>query len=199
MSKLKLDIDGLEDDFFAGSRMLGLMCQLKNYRFCWLLNARLRFDFRLSTDHEVQLKKKGRNYFFQVYGFYETGNELQHYVYQNQFEGEYLLPEFKHFDFRLSTDHEVQLKKKGRYYFFQVYEFYETGNELQHFIYQNQFEGEYLLPEFKHFDFLWLMQATIIPEDYFRNLQQSIKEINEIQLITELVQEKIKHKANLIL
>jgi len=80
-----------------------------------------------------------------------------------------------------------------------VYQFYETGNELQHFIYQNQFEGEYLLPEFKHFDFLWLMQATIIPEDYFRNLQQSIKEINEIQLITELVQEKIKHKANLIL
>ena len=145
MSKLKLDIDGLEDDFFAGSRMLGLMCQLKNYRFCWMLNARL------------------------------------------------------HFDFRLSTDHEVQLKKKGRHYFFQVYQFYETGNELQHFIYQNQFEGEYLLPEFKHFDFLWLMQATIIPEDYFRNLQQSIKEINEIQLITELVQEKIKHKANLIL
>jgi hypothetical protein len=145
MSKLKLDIDGIEDDFFAGSRILGLMCQLKNYRFCWLLNARLRFDFRLSTDHEVQLKKKGRNYFFQVYGFYETGNELQHYVYQNRFE------------------------------------------------------GEYLLPEFKHFDFLWLIQATIIPDDYFRDLQQNLKEINEIQLIAELTQEKIKHKANLIL
>ena len=145
MSKFKLDIDGIEDDFFTGSRILGVMCQLKNYRFCWMINAYLNFDFRLNADHEVQLRKKGRNYFFQVYQFYETGNEWQHYIYQNQFE------------------------------------------------------GEYLLPEFKHFDFLWLMQATIIPEDYFRNLQQSIKEINEIQLITELVQEKIKHKANLIL
>ena len=145
MSKFKLDIDGIEDDFFTGSRILGVMCQLKNYRFCWMVNAYLNFDFRLNADHEVQLRKKGRNYFFQVYQFYETGNEWQHYIYQNQFE------------------------------------------------------GEYLLPEFKHFDFLWLMQATIIPEDYFRNLQQSIKEINEIQLITELVQEKIKHKANLIL
>jgi len=145
MSKLKLDIDGIEEDFFSGTRILGIMCQLKNYRFCWMLNARLPFDFRLNTDFEVQLKKKGRNYFFQVYQFYETGNELQHYIYQNQFE------------------------------------------------------GEYLLPEFKHFDFLWLIKAAIIPDDDFINLQRNLKEINEIQLVTELIQEKIKNKANLIL
>ena len=103
------------------------------------------------------------------------------------------------FDFRLNADHEVQLRKKGRNYFFQVYQFYETGNEWQHYIYQNQFEGEYLLPEFKHFDFLWMVQATIIPEGDFISLQQNLKEINEVQLVTELIHEKIKHKANLIL
>ena len=145
MSKLTLNIDGIEDDFFTGSRILGIMCQLKNYRFCWVVNVHLNFDFRLNADHEVQLRKKGRNYFFQVYQFYETGNEWQHYIYENQFE------------------------------------------------------GEYLLPEFKHFDFLWLLQAVIIPDDYFRSLQQSLKEMNEIQLIAELIPEKIKHKANLIL
>ena len=145
MSKLTLNIDGIEDDFFTGSRILGIMCQLKNYRFCWMINAYLNFDFRLNADHEVQLRKKGRNYFFQVYQFYETGNEWQHYIYQNQFE------------------------------------------------------GEYLLPEFKHFDFLWLVNATVISEGDFISLQQNLKEINEVQLVTELMQEKIKHKANLIL
>ncbi len=145
MSKLKLDINGIEDGFFTGTRLLGIMCQLKNYRFCWQVNAQLSFDFRLNADIEVQLKKKNRNYFFQVYQFCETDCETEHYIYHNQFE------------------------------------------------------GEYLLPEFKHFDFLWLIKADIIPEEKFINLQESIKKINSVQLVTELMQEKIKNKGNLIL
>ena len=145
MAKLKLNIDGIEDDFFAGSRLLGIMSQLKNYRFCWLINAHLNFGFRLSADAEVQLKKKERNYFFQVY------------------------------------------------------QFCETDCETQHFIYHNQFQGEYLLPEFKHFDFLWLIKADMINQEDFIKLQQDLKKINGVQLVTELTHEKIKHKENLIL
>lgn len=145
MQKLKLDIDALENDFFTGSRLLGIMSQLKNYRFCWLVNAQLNFDFRLNTDAEVQVKKRGRNYFFEVYTFFETNGEILHYIYHNQFE------------------------------------------------------GEYLLPEFKHFDFLWLVKAAIIPEDNFIKLQQELKKINDVQLVTELTHEKIKNKGNLIL
>jgi hypothetical protein len=144
MAKLKLNIDEIEENFFAGTRLLGIMSQLKNYRFCWLINSILSFDFRLNTEVEIQLKKKGRNYFFDVYSFCET-------------------------------DHE-----------------------LEHFIYNNQFEGEYLLPEFKHFDFLWLIRADFIPEEGFAMLQQNLKKINGIQLVTELTREKIKNKENLI-
>jgi len=145
MAKLKLNIDGIEDNFFTGTRLLGIMSQLKNYRFCWQVNAQLKYDFRLNTDVEIQLKKKGRNYFFSVYQFCET-------------------------DF-----------------------------EMEHFIYHNQCEGEYLLPEYKHFDFLWLIKADIIPEDDFSNLQQKLKLIPGVQLVTELTTEKIRHKENLIL
>ena len=145
MAKLILNIDAIEDDFFTGTRLLGIMSQLKNYRFCWLVNAQLNYDFRLDADTEIQLKKKGRNYFFQVYQYSETGCEMEHYIYHNQFE------------------------------------------------------GEYLLPEFKHFDFLWLVKADIIPEDEFIDLQQNLKSINGIQLVTELTAEKIKNKGNLIL
>ena len=144
MAKLVLNIDGIEDDFFTGARLLGIMSQLKNYRFCWLVNSCLNYDFRLSTDVEIQLKKKGRNYFFEVYQFCEADCETEHYIYHNQFE------------------------------------------------------GEYLLPELKHFDFLWLVKAEIIPEDNFISLQQNLKNINGIQLVTELKQEKIKHKEHLI-
>ena len=145
MAKLKLNIDDIEDDFFTGSRLLGIISQLKNYRFCWQVNAQLKYDFRLNADAEVQLKKKERNYFFQVYQFCEADCETEHYIYHNQFE------------------------------------------------------GEYLLPEFKHFDFLWLVKADIIPEEDFIDLQQNLKTIPGVQLVTELTKEKIRHKENLIL
>jgi len=69
---------------------------------------------------------------------------------------------------------------------------------MEHYIYHNQFEGEYLLPEFKHFDFLWLVKADLIPEENFMDLQENLKNINGIQLVTELKQEKIKNKGHLI-
>ena len=144
MAKLILNIDGIEDNFFTGARLLGIMSQLKNYRFCWLINANLNFDFRLNADIEIQLKKKGRNYFFEVYQYCDTDCETEHYIYHNQFE------------------------------------------------------GEYLLPEFKHFDFLWLVRADVFNEENFILLQQNLKKINSIQLVTELTQEKIRHKSNLI-
>ncbi len=145
MAKLVLNIDAIEDNFFTGTRLLGVMSQLKNYRFCWLINSQLKYDFRLNAEAEIQLKKKGRNYFFQVYQFCETDCEMEHYIYHNQFE------------------------------------------------------GEYLLPEFKHFDFLWLLKADIINEDDFISLQKKIKTISEVQLVTELTPDKIKSKGNLIL
>ena len=145
MARLVLNVDGIEDDFFSGARLLGIMSQLKNYRFCWLVNAQLTYDFRLNPDVEIQVKKKSRNYFFQVYQFSEPDCEMVHYIYHNQFE------------------------------------------------------GEYLLPEFKHFDFLWLVKADIIPEEDFISLQQDLKNINGVQLVTELTHEKIRNKGNLIL
>jgi len=78
---LILNTDGIEDNFFSGVRLLGIMSQLKNYRFCWLVNACLKYDFRLKTDVEIQVKKKNRNYFFQVYHFCETDCEMEHYIY----------------------------------------------------------------------------------------------------------------------
>ena len=144
MNKLKLNTDGIEEDFFTGTYLLGIMSLTKNYRFIWEVNSYTGFDLRLNADVEIQLKKKGRTYYFQVY------------------------------------------------------QFYQTECELEHLVYFNQFEGEYLLPEFKHLDFLWLLRGNMVNEDDVLNVQTKIKAIEGTQLIAELTPEKIKHKGNLI-
>lgn len=142
--KLVLDPKELTDDFFEDTRLLGIMAPVKDYLFCWQLNNLLGVDFRIN-------------------------NEI-----------------------------EIQLTKKQRHYFFAVYEFPEPHTSLIHYLYNNQFDGEYLLPEFKHLDFLWLLKGDIVTEQALQQLIESIRTIKGVQLVTELTNEKIKNKEHLI-
>lgn len=142
--KLKLNIDELTDDFFVDTRLFGIMVPVKSYRFCWMLNNTLGYNFRLNTELEIHLQKKSRHYFFPVY------------------------------------------------------EHMEPGNFICHYIYHNHYDGEYLLPEFRHMDFLWLIKGDEISDDACQVLIQSVKKINSIQMIAELTNEQIKNKGNLV-
>ena len=143
-TKLLLNTKELTDDFFEHSRLLGIMAPIKDYQFCWWLNSSMGLDFRINNDIEIQLTKLKRNYFFSVY------------------------------------------------------EFCEPTGSLSHFIYNNQFDGEYLLPEFKHLDFLWLMKGDDVQDESLQQTINSIRAINKVQLVVELTNEKIKNKENLI-
>lgn len=142
--KLKLDLDELAQDFFEDSRLLGIVAPMKDYRFSWLLNHKLRLDFRVKNDIEIQLTKKGRQYFFAVY------------------------------------------------------EYREPNGSLTHYLYNNQFDGEYLLPEFRHLDFLWLMKGDLPSDELLNELSASLKSITGVQLVMELTNEKIRNKGHLI-
>ena len=142
--KLKLDIQDMTNEFFEDSRLLGIVNPIKDYQFCRQLNRQLRFDFRINNQIEIQLKKKQRRYFFSVY------------------------------------------------------EFSETHCSLNHYLYNNQFDGEYLLPEFRHLDFLWLLKGDEVDNPFLNDLMQAIKSITGVQLVMELAHDKIKHKAHLI-
>src|SRR6476469_103616 len=130
--KLVLDTKDLTDGFFEGTKLLGIMAPIKDYQFCWQLNNRLGIDFRINNELEIQVSKKHRNYFFAVY------------------------------------------------------EYSEQATCLVHYLYNNQFDGEYLLPEFKHLDFLWLLKGDIVCDERLHELIQSIKTISGVQLVTEL-------------
>jgi hypothetical protein len=142
--KLKLDIDDLADDFFEGTRLMGIVAPLKSYQFCWHLNQLLRFDFRINNDLEIQLIKKQRKYYFSVF------------------------------------------------------EYREPACSLVHYLYNNQFDGEYLLPEFRHLDYLWLLKGDTVGNDLLQNLMSSVKTVGVVQLVVELTNEKIRNKGHLI-
>ena len=142
--KLTIDNSVLAEDFFSDAKILGIVAPLKDYRFCWLLNQCLGCDFRLNSDIEIQLARKNRQYFFSVY------------------------------------------------------EYGEAGTSIFHYIYNNQFEGEYLLPEFRHLDFLWLLKGDNVQDNHLLYLQQSIRNIQGVQLVTRLEKEKIRNKTHLV-
>ena|SRR4051812_1315753 len=142
--KLKIDNETLAQEFFEDSLLLGIVAPIKDYQFSWQLNQILGFNFRVNNDFEIQLKKKDRKYFFAIY--------------------EYAVP----------------------------------STCLVHYLYNNQFDGEYLLPEFKHLDFLWLIKGETVSPEELKALMQSIRSLPGVQLVNEMTNEKIKHKQHLI-
>ncbi len=142
--KLKIDNTVLVDEFFEETRLLGIVASIKDYKFCWHLNQMLQFDFRINNGLEIQLNKKDRNYFFSIY------------------------------------------------------EYIEKGGTIKHYLYNNQFDGEYLLPEFKNLDFLWLIKDDIMKDEEVAILINSIRSIPSVQLVTEMTNEKTKNKQHLI-
>jgi myosin-crossreactive antigen len=102
------------------------------------------------------------------------------------------------FQFRNDLASEIAFKKRKRDYYFSVFKFEEPSSAVVHYLYCNKCDGELLLPEFKHLDFLWLVQfdSSVYP---ITTLLQAVKSIAGVQLIVELTNEKIINKEHLIL
>ena len=102
-------------------------------------------------------------------------------------------------DFRLNEIDEVEINRRERFYYFPVYSWQETQTELLHLIYHNHNDGEYLLPQFRHIDFLWLMKGEqLLPQEY-NLLLIKIKQIDGVQLVAELPYEQLKNIGNLLI
>jgi hypothetical protein len=142
--KLKIDNETIAREFFEDAVLLGIVAPIKDYQFSWQLNQILGFDFRINHDYEIQLTKKERRYFFSIY--------------------EYAVP----------------------------------STAVTHYLYNNQFDGEYLLPEFKHLDFVWLIKGEFLSTEELKALMNSIKSLSCVQLVNEMTNEKIKNKQHLI-
>ena len=142
--KLVLDKEELTSYFFEDCRLLGIMAPIKDYQFCWHVNHILGMQFRVNNEIEIQLKKRKRDYFFSVFEFPEDLTALAHYVYNNKFD------------------------------------------------------GEYLLPEFRHLDFLWLLKGDESKDERISDVIEGVRSMPSVQLVVELTNEKIKNKEHLV-
>lgn len=142
--KLKIDTETLIEEFFEDSRLFGIVAPMKDYLFTWHINQTLGYHFKMNHGIEIQSRKKERNYFFSIY------------------------------------------------------EYPVSGCCLVHYLYNNQYDGEYLLPEFKHLDYLWLAKGEPMDKVEVQTLEQSLRLLPTVQLVTEMTDEKIKNKQFLI-
>lgn len=142
--KMKLDLDDLAEEFFHETRLLGMVAPVKDYQLCWQINQSLAIDLRNNNDIEIQLKRKNRDYYFSIFQYQEPNNTLVHYLYNNQFD------------------------------------------------------GEYLLPEFRHLDFIYLLKGDVVNDAFIMHLTDMMRNIPGVQLVMELSHDKIKNKQHMI-
>jgi hypothetical protein len=102
------------------------------------------------------------------------------------------------FDFRINNDLEIKIYRNKRDYFFPVFEFQEPGFSLINYLYRNLYDGEYMLPEFKNLDYLWLRKGELPSREEDALLVEDIRNIQGVQLVTELTHDKIKNRDNLM-
>src|SRR5919199_5892225 len=86
------------------------------------------------------------------------------------------------YNFRLNTEIDKQLRRKNRQYFFSVYQ-HEENNFLKYYLFHNHCDGEYLLPEFKHMDFLWLMKGDSVDDEKFTSIVSLVKSMPCVQMV----------------
>jgi hypothetical protein len=102
------------------------------------------------------------------------------------------------YNFRLCTDINVCITRSNRQYEFKIFEFIEPVLHQSHYIYNNLNDGEYLLPELKNFDFIWLVKADYFEEDLKETFTKLLNSLPEIRLAQVVDTHLLKNKKNLI-
>ncbi|RAJ10432.1 hypothetical protein LX64_00034 [Chitinophaga skermanii] len=102
------------------------------------------------------------------------------------------------YNFRVNNSLEVNLAKNNRQFFFTVYEFQEHTKSVSHYFYNNHCQAEFLLPDLKNIDYLWLVKGNYYQKSDIIKLVDQLRKLGLIQLVTIVETKELKHKMNLI-
>lgn len=102
------------------------------------------------------------------------------------------------YQFQYQQRGEIKLKSLSREYVFPIYHCKEVHLELEHILYVNEDGGKHLLPELKHIDYLWLLKGEM-EEGFVMALMKELRQFEQVLLVMELTNEKIKNKEHLVL
>ena len=102
------------------------------------------------------------------------------------------------FNFRLNSELEALIRKKEKHCFFQIYEYNEPLRFTFHYLYSNHYKGEFLLPELKHIDYIWLLKGSYYAEEQLELLTNDIRQLDIVQMVVRLQASGLKSRANLV-
>ena len=77
--------------------------------------------------------------------------------------------------------------------------FYESEiDKSEYYLLANKSDGRYLIPERKEFDYLLIIKGELA-KDQLPEIQEKLKEISVMQLVTDIDISKLKSKENLVI
>lgn len=93
--KLILDNSMLEEEFFEDALLIGIVCPAPSYQFIWKIND--CFNYVFERNHEFEIKV--RELYFEVFSFTEADKMIEHIIYCNRKQREFLLEEARNIDY----------------------------------------------------------------------------------------------------
>ena len=105
--KLTLDIQGMQQDFFEDTALIGIATSMPAYRFCWLLNQSFDLNFYREPDLDPCMRAAGRTgdgtleeeQSFSIYECLGECNTSRYLLYKLKVDKDSLLPEIGHIDY----------------------------------------------------------------------------------------------------
>ena len=105
--KLTLNIQGMQQDFFEDTALIGIASSMPAYRFCWLLNQSFGLNFWREPDLDPCMRPSGgqgdgtreEEQSFSIYECLGECNTSRYLLYKLKVDKDSLLPEIGHIDY----------------------------------------------------------------------------------------------------
>jgi hypothetical protein len=91
---LVLDTQAIEEDFFEDTSLYAIRFSEHAYHAIWLFNKLLGTNFTLNKAYYEDI-----NFEFTQFQYVDTKNDLQHFIYTNRMNGNFLVRELRGFHF----------------------------------------------------------------------------------------------------
>lgn len=101
------------------------------------------------------------------------------------------------FDLQRMNDVEIIFRKKNKSAVFSLYRYEDEMNKWLVYVVANKSSAEYFLPEIKQADFILKIEGELA-ENKKKEIQDSIKKMTGVQLVTSIDFRKLKSAGNLV-
>ena len=105
----------------------------------------------------------------------------------------------RHFDINFLRDPEqnICVQKKDSKYYFPIYQYTLPNSNHKYLLYKLKNGNEFLLPETRQLDYLWLIQ-TATPNDDALEIARELRNIPDVQLAQIIEADELKNLNNLL-